>query len=147
MNNQVVLSKIFGRRERVLFDVVTGEIKPTSQTQKIDGNFHIEAGHVYALYAEGGLLYVQRDTLRWPIDSPEVQMVYGHDLGKQTTSFTLCGHRIDYPAWWQGDPTFEPMEPERDEEEDYLAYLVSVWRQPELQRSLRAAWDGKAATG
>lgn len=145
MKHEVVLSKIFDRSERALLDIVTGELKAADQAAKPVGNCRVEAGHTYALYADGGVLYVQRDAQRWPIASPEVNMRYGHDLDKETTTFDLVGHSIAYPAWWKDDPTFEPAIPERDEEEDYLAYLVSVWQQPDLQETLLKAWSGAAA--
>jgi len=138
---QVIIGDMFGVGRRVQLDCLTGAVTPVSVDSKASGNFHIEAGHVYALYAQGGVLYVQCDALRWPVGAPELTMGYGHDLEQQTTSFVLAGHRIVYPAWWANDPAFEPLIPERDEGEDYCAYLVSVWRQPGLQRSLCDAWS------
>jgi hypothetical protein len=66
---------------------------------------------------------------------------YAHDFQKKTTTFSVENVTIQYPAWWANDPTFDPNEPERDEDEDLFAYVASLAHNEPLQRSLINTWD------
>ena len=77
-------------------------------------------------------------------DSPEVPthgtLTYGHDLDAETTTFTADDRTITYPAWWRGDITCEPLVPEPDELEDWLAHAMAVKSDQALQATLLEGW-------
>jgi hypothetical protein len=80
------------------------------------------------------VLWLQWNERRWPLT--EVSMKYRHDLVAETTTFQADDRTITYPAWWRGDPTYEPLIPEQDELEDWLAYAMAVKTDPGLQAAL-----------
>lgn len=140
--NEIVLNRIFGQCGRVHFDVKTGAAHPCPETdlRKAKGNLNSVVGHTFALYVENGVLYVQCDNRRWDMATPDLHISYGHDFQNGTTIFAIDGTKVSYPAWWVGDPRFDPNIPERDEDEDYLGYILSVRQQPQLQQSLITSW-------
>lgn len=139
---KLFLSRVHGPRQVVLFDVATGQTAPADPTDAvIQGNFSIVEGHTCAVYVDDHVLFFQMGAERWPLAEPATKVRYRHDFNAHTTVFTIDGKSIEYPAWWIGDPLFEPPVPERDEEEDYLAYVCEVHRNRSLQASLVEAWS------
>jgi hypothetical protein len=96
-------------------------------------------GQAFALHADQGALWLQWNERRWPLAG--VRLTYGHDLAAETTTFTADGQAITYPAWWRGDPTFEPLIPEEDEMQDWLAYVMAVKGDEALQATLLQGGD------
>jgi len=48
---------------------------------------------------------------------------------------------IEYDAWWADIPSFEPVEPEMDEDEDFMGYIYAVWMNKTLQNNLISSWS------
>ena len=148
MNNHVVLSNMFGASGVCLLTTNTGEISPCKEIgRRSQGNFHTIGDSIFALYVENGSLFFQWDKRRWELSGLSIQMSYGHNIQNKSSVFIIEEQSIEYPAWWASDPTFDPNIPERDEEEDYLAYVFAVWNQPELQHALTVAWSNPKGEG
>jgi hypothetical protein len=142
MPRQLLLKRARGPRGTLLFDVATGRTAPAGDVAgaRAQGTQATVAEQSFALYAEQGELWFQWNERRWPLAAPDLQLSYAHDLAAAATTFTAGDRSITYPAWWRGDPAFDPLVPEQDEQEDYLAYVVAVWSDPLLQASLLDAW-------
>lgn len=139
MSRQVLVHRVQGQGDdALLLDVDTGHATPADRSPDArgDGTFATIAGERFALYAHEGALWLQWRERRWPLATTDLR--YGHDLDAETTTFSVDGHAFTYPAWWRGDPTFEPLVPERDEHEDWLGYVMVVKSEAGMQaRMLR----------
>jgi len=142
MSRQILLKRARGPRETVLFDVATGRSAPAAvpPDARMHGTQATVAEQSFALYADNGELWFQWNERRWALASPDLHLSYAHDVAAALTTFTAGDRSITYPAWWRGDPAFDLLVPEQDEQEDYLAYVVAVWSDPPLQARLRDAW-------
>jgi hypothetical protein len=142
MPRQILLKRARGPRETVQFDIDSGRIAPSGLSPDTRGHGTTASveGQSFALYAEGGVLWFQWNERRWPLVSGPLRLGYAHDMAAAVTTFTANERAIAYPAWWRDDPAFDPLIPERDEQEDYLAYIVAVQADPQLQASLLKAW-------
>lgn len=100
------------------------------------GTAIVVEGQTFALYAADGTLWLQWNEARWPIADAGLSLHYVHDLEAAVTTFSVNGRAITYPAWWRGDPAFEPLWPEEDERHDWLAYVTAVKKSPSLQAAL-----------
>jgi hypothetical protein len=146
MGRQILLNRIYGGADAVLLDTASGRATPAGAARASGeaGNMSTVAGHVFALYAEGPTLWFQWDDRRWPLAANDTRLAYRHDLARAVTIFSVNDRAVEYPAWWRGDPHFDPLVPERDEDEDYLGYVMAVKRDPALQKTLLDAWSGAA---
>lgn len=110
----------------------------------INGNMDNVNGQVISIYVEGGQLFLQVDKDRWVLDENHVKLSYQHDPASRMTHFLIDDHvkpiDIIYPAWWKDLGHFNASVPEMDEDEDYLAYVFTVWSNNELRQELLAAW-------
>ena len=142
MPRQLLLKRARGPRGTLSFDVATGRTAPAGDVAgaRAHGTQATVAEQSFALYADQGELWFQWNERRWPLASADLELTYAHDLAAAVTTFTAGDRSITYPAWWRGDPAFDPLVPEQDEQEDYLAYVVAVWSEPALQASLLDAW-------
>ena len=142
MSRQILLKRARGPRETLLFDVATGRSAPAGvpPDARAHGTQANVADQSFALYADEGALWLQWNERRWPLASQDLRLGYAHDLAAAVTTFTAGDRSIAYPAWWRGDPAFDPLIPEQDEQEDYLAYVVAVWGDEALQARLLEAW-------
>ena len=97
-----------------------------------------------AIYREGNNLTLQIGGDTWNLSSDDVEVKYSHDFSRKTTCFEVeSGGEaafIEYEAWWSGIPGFEPVEPEMDEDEDFMGYVYAVWKNKSLQNSLIRSW-------
>jgi len=137
MARAILLHRVQGPgHDALLLDADSGRLTPvdSSPDTRAHGTYATIAGQVFALYADAGALWLQWNARRWPLATTQLQ--YSHDLDAETTTFSADGHSFTYPAWWRGDPTFEPLVPERDEHEDWLAYVMVVQSEPRLQASM-----------
>ncbi|WP_347330488.1 hypothetical protein [Marinimicrobium locisalis] len=102
-------------------------------------------GHTVALYEKSGGLVLQIDHQVWDLLSDRVALSYHHDFKSRTTLFKvsddLAEFSVDYPAWWSSIPNFQPVEPEMDAEEDFMAYVIEVSKDPGLCKSLVSFWS------
>jgi hypothetical protein len=146
MARQILLKRGRGPREALLLDIDTGRSMPAgvSAVTKGHGTLATVAGQTFALYADTGMLFFQWNERRWPLAAPDLRLGYSHDLQTQETTFSAADKAIAYPAWWRGDATFDPLVPERDAHEDYLAYVVATQADPAVQQSLLRAWNSVA---
>lgn len=134
----------FKRNIKVNFEPKSGSHSQVSTVKNVSGNMHQVKGHTFALYAQDGKLYLQVDSKVWPFSTDGISLHYHHMLHQQQTHFAITSpagdFSIDYPAWWAEIPDFEPVEPETDKDEDYLAYIYEVWQIPPLQQVLIKSW-------
>ncbi len=143
MNRQVLVEHL--RRDEVAWlDTTTGRTTSTvvPAGTRHRGNVTRVAGHTFALYADAGVLYFQWDERRWPFSPDGAPLMYVHDLDKKTTTFSVDGKSVEYPAWWRDDPLFDPLVPERDQEEDDLGYYAALQENIDLQEAMLKAWGG-----
>jgi len=140
MPRDIFLTRVQGAPQAVRLDIDTGRCVPAdaSAAPRTRGTLAVIQGQTFALYAEQAVMWLQWNERRWPL--AEVSLTYGHDLDAQTTTFTADDRSITYPAWWRGDPTYEPLVPEEDEVQDWLAYAVAVQSDEKLQERLLDSW-------
>ncbi|OUS14089.1 hypothetical protein A9Q89_01075 [Gammaproteobacteria bacterium 53_120_T64] len=143
MGNKVLVGRLYGPREILQLDVDSGAISSCAEfvETKVTGNIYILDGHTFALYVEGSTLYFQWDDQRWDFSGLSLKVAYHHDFSRKITVFSVDNKLIEYPAWWNGDPLFDPNIPEYDEEEDYFGYIFSLKNNPSLQISLQKTWS------
>ena len=108
------------------------------------GNSDCIAGHSISIYARDGQLHLQIDGQSWLLSDTQLRLKFYHNVAKRTSHFALTSpstdFAINYPAWWADIPDFEPIEPEMDKDEDYLAYIYEVWKTPSIQQTLLERW-------
>ncbi len=138
MTRQIMVKNGRGPRAALLLDVDTGRVAPSGLSPDTPGHgtAAVIEGQTFAVYADGGTLWLQWNDARWPLAAADVRLKYMHDLDAATTTFSVNDRSFTYPAWWRDDPAFEPLLPEEDEHHDYLAYVVAVKQDPSLQQSL-----------
>jgi hypothetical protein len=141
----MILSKPFDKGDLVDFDVSTGvAISNVGVSVKPKGNFHLLDQKRLAIYCEDNTLILQLDSDKWELSSVDVELMYCHNLANKTTFFEVKSPEksvsIEYKAWWAEIPGFEPVEPEMDEDEDFLGYVYAVWKNKKLQGSLISSW-------
>ncbi|WP_175853291.1 hypothetical protein [Burkholderia anthina] len=105
------------------------------------GNYIAVEDQDVAVFAADRQLYLQWNKRRWNFADLGHNVKYEHDFHRGVTTFSIDGDAIQYPAWWVGDETFDPNLPELDEDEDHFAYIASLAKNKELQRSLIDVWS------
>lgn len=140
MPGQILLKRAQGARDTLLLDTASGRSAPaaTPPGARTHGTLASIEGQTFALYADQDALWLQWNERRWPLAG--VTLKYGHDLDAATTTFTADDRSLTYPAWWRGDPAYEPLIPEEDEVQDWLAYVAAVKADPALQARLLESW-------
>ena len=142
MKKTVLLKKANFPSELVALDTERGTFSPApGGAREVHGNCMSFAGQEFGVFASDGDLYFQWNSRRWSLRGLGARVKYEHDFQRKTTIFSIDGERIEYVAWWVGDVTFDPGLPERDEDEDFLAYVARLARDDGLQQSLIKAWD------
>lgn len=142
----MILSKPYEKNALVKFESKTATINPfAGQTEKVTGNCHIVEGTLVALFCEKGVLTLQVGLEKWDLSSKSIQIKYLHDVPTRSTYFEV-NHSgiitsIRYKAWWADIPGFLPVEPEMDEDEDFMGYIYAVWKNEGLQNALIAKWN------
>ena len=138
------LSMPFRLNTKVLLCTETGAITSTFKPDPIRGNFQNVGRHSVALYAQDNQLKLQIDKKVWLFSSSTLNIDYHHKFQQRLTHFSITSpddnFAIDYRAWWADIPDFEPLEPEMDQDEDYLAYIYEVWKTPSIQQALLERW-------
>ena len=142
MKKFVKLRKIPSSDETVVLDTERGTFatQPGS-SESIEGNYTIENGQELSVFAADHNLFFQWNNKRWNFKDLRAKLRYQHDLQRKITIFSIGDVTIQYPAWWVGDPTFQPFIPERDQDEDFFGYIASLARDDEWQRTLIETWD------
>ncbi|WP_203141004.1 hypothetical protein [Marinobacter mangrovi] len=141
----MILSKPFDRGDLVNFDPSTGATNSTVDVpSKPKGNFHQLGQRCIAIYCEDNALILQVDRDKWDLSSMGVNLNYFHNLDSRTTCFEVKSSEksvsLEYKSWWAEIPGFEPVEPEMDEDEDFLGYVFEIWKNRKLQESLIRSW-------
>ncbi|WP_157381660.1 hypothetical protein [Burkholderia ubonensis] len=95
----------------------------------------------FCMYAEDGRLYLQLEARRWEINNQEL-VYYRHNFDRKTTTFRISDLNIEYEAWWAFDPTFNKFAPERDADEDFLAYVYELSKDEKKRAGLIGRWGG-----
>lgn len=142
MNKIVHLKEIFKPNDIVVLDTMSGRFgRQSSEAVHIQGNYCVMADQEVSVFTADGNLYFQWNDRRWNLKGLASAVRYVHDFQGRMTSFSVGDVTIRYRAWWADDPTFEPNEPERDEDEDFFAYVASLAHNESLQRILIDSWD------
>lgn len=143
----MILSKPFDKGDLIDFDTLTGVANSNVNVNlsiKPKGNFHLLDQRCVAIYCEDNILILQIDSNKWELSSEDVELRYFHNLANKTTCFEVKSPKksasIEYKAWWAEIPEFEPVEPEMDEDEDFLGYAFAVWKSKQLQWNLISSW-------
>lgn len=140
MPRYLFVKRVQGAPETVRLDLDTGRSVPAdvAPEPRTHGTLAVIQGATFALYVDQATMWLQWNERRWPLATTPLS--YGHDLDAETTTFTVDDRAITYPAWWRGDPTYEPLIPEEDEVQDWLAYVLAVKSDEKLQASLLESW-------
>ena len=142
----MILSKPFDKGEFIDFDSSTCNFKSVVNIdEKPKGNFHLLGQNKVAIFSDNNQLILQIGDKTWNLSSQDIVLRYSHSLSKKMTSFEVKSNgqniSIEYEAWWAGIPSFEPIEPEMDEDEDFMGYIYAVWVNKALQQSLISSWS------
>ncbi len=140
MTRNTFVKRVQGVPEPGRLDIDTGRFTPVdpASAPRTHGTLAVVQGQTFALYVDAGTLWLQWNERRWPM--ADLALTYGHDLEAQTTTFAAADRSITYPAWWRGDPAFDPLIPEEDELHDWLAYAAVVHSDPDMQASMLKSW-------
>jgi hypothetical protein len=140
MTRHIFVKRVQGQPEPGTLDIDSGRFTPIdpSAAPRTHGTLALIEGQTFAIYVDQGTLWLQWNERRWPM--ADVALTYGHDLDAQTTTFSAADRSITYPAWWRGDPTYEPLVPEEDEVHDWLAYAAAVKSDAKLQAGMLKSW-------
>lgn len=143
MKKFIRLKKVNRPHETVVLDTENGQFSPQLPGEAADsqGNYMSIAGQDFSVFAADNHLYFQWNRKRWNLQDLGPKVKYAHDIPGKTTTFSVDDEHIRYPAWWVGDATFDPSLPERDEDEDFLAYVANLAQNQALQKMLIQSWD------
>lgn len=132
MNETKIIVRTLPNRPRLVLDKSTGTLTPVTgrEAMPVRGFAFPMEGRTFVQYAEDGRLFLQLGEQRWEIGS-STNVSYGHNFDDKTTTFTIDGFSVEYEAWWAHDPTFNKFAPERDQDEDPLAYLYHLYKNDE----------------
>lgn len=137
--------------ELAVYDDASGEVVDrVPRGDRRDGNCYAVAERWVALYADGGGLILQIGTEKFALDAGATKLEYHHDWRAGETHFAASDPArrvaLRYPSWWAKiglKPAQVKFEPERDEDEDNLAYIYEVWKDPAQQQRLATLWARK----
>jgi len=142
MKNTVQLKKIAKPNDIVVLDTVHGVFTAQlGDPRFVQGNYFAVGDQELSVFASDRNLFLQWNDKRWNFKDLASKTRYAHDFQKKMTTFSVENVTIQYPAWWANDPTFDPNEPERDEEEDLFAYVASLVHNEQMQQRLINTWD------
>lgn len=142
MNKTIQLQKIAKPNDIVALDTTRGIFTAQQgNPQFVQGNYVSVDGQELSVFAADKNLFFQWNDRRWNFKDLASTVRYYHDFPTKTTTFSIDNVTIQYPAWWANDPTFDPNEPERDEDEDFFAYVAGLAHNDSLQRNLINSWD------
>lgn len=129
MSETEIVVRTLPNRPRLVLEKPTGRLTPATGSEALPVRgfaFPVE-GKTFVQYAEDGRMYLQLEAQRWEI-GPASNVSYGHNFEKKTTTFTINEFGVEYEAWWAHDPTFNKFAPERDQDEDPLAYVYHLYK-------------------
>lgn len=139
--HRIILSKPYSGSELVEFNSFTGMI---DTVVGFKGKPACVKGKWVVLFCTGGSLFLQIGLDKWSLACNDVEVKYFHRLESKKTYFEVGNKQnsfsIEYKSWWADIPSFEPVEPEMDADEYYLAYIFSIWRDTQLIQSLISEW-------
>ena len=143
MNKTVRLRNVNSPQEIVVLNTVHGTFSHPlpNRDEHVHGNYMTVGGQEFGVFASDNNLYFQWNSRRRKLHGLGPRVTYVHDFRGKTTSFSVDDERIQYPAWWIVDTTFDPSMHERDEDEDFLAYVADLAKNDELQKTLIQSWD------
>lgn len=129
----------------VALDERTGLATPVTAQSAVGVYYELEGVGVSLLVVDGGLrLQIGRESF----DAAQIQLCYRHDFEAGTTRFEvragISTTALSYPAWWAVlglSPEQVRFEPERDEDEDFLAFIAQTVNDPERRASFCAQWS------
>ncbi|CAA0101666.1 Uncharacterised protein [BD1-7 clade bacterium] len=130
----MILSRPFESGGLVDFEIETGRvINDASVSGKPIGSFHQVGDFCITLYCESGSIFLQIGRERWDLSDNGIELRYFHIIARRRTFFSIDPANlpisIEYDAWWADIPGFEPVEPEMDQDEDFLGYVYYVWQE------------------
>lgn len=136
----ILLNDLPGKPQ-VILDKTTGVLRSADgEVVLLRGCVNRVEGRIFSLYAEGGTLMLQLGVRRWPLDGT-VPVNYTHDFSKKSTTFSIGDYSVEYEAWWAWDPTYNKFAPERDEDEDPLAYVYALLMDRQRRGEVVKRWN------
>jgi hypothetical protein len=134
--------------ELAVYDERTGQVVDRiPRGERRDGTCYQIEGRWVALYARAGGLFFQLGRDRFRLDAPATRLTYWHDWSASVTHFRIASDAADltlrYQSWWSRlglDPATLEFEPERDADEDPLAHVYELWKDPAQQERVAARW-------
>ncbi|KAF0813411.1 hypothetical protein IGB42_02340 [Andreprevotia sp. IGB-42] len=142
MKKTIVLRTVIHPQKTVVLDTEQGKFAIHAvEDQVAKGNYAVVNGDEFSVFSMDKQLYFQWNTKRWNFRGLGDKVEYRHDFQNGITIFSIEDTMIEYPAWWVGDPIFDPNLPERDEEEDFLGYVAYLAGDGNLQQRLIQSWD------
>lgn len=140
IERHIILRDLPGR-PRLVLDKTTGTLRSVDgEVVPLRGCALRVEGTIFCLYAEGGTLMLQLGVRRWPLDGT-VPVNYTHDFSKKSTTFSIGDYSVEYEAWWAWDPTYNKFAPERDEDEDPLAYVYALLMDRQRRGEVVKRWN------
>jgi len=134
-----------------LLDTESGEVEDGfgAKESKCVGNFCIVDGQAVALYYECGC-HLQLGSRKWNFADSSLDLSYFHDQNR-VTNFIVSkdgeSYCFKYRCWWAESETEDfRLFPELDEENDFLGYVMEVWRNQRLKERLFAQWKNASET-
>jgi len=140
IESRVLLNDLPGKPQLVLVKL-TGMLYPAGgEVVPFRGCVNRVEDKMFSLYAEDGNLMLQLGVRRWPLDG-SVAVNYTHDFNKKTTTFSIGNFSVEYDAWWAFDPAYNKFAPERDEDEDPLAYVYALRNDDQRRSEVVRRWS------
>jgi len=141
MTKALALRNVGNPSEIVLLDTAHGTFShQANSTLDVQGNYMLKGVNEFAVFADHGDLYFQWNDRRWALHGIGARISYSHDFHRKVTKFSVDDESIEYQSWWAGDNTFNINIPERDEDEDYLAYVANLAQNEAMQQNLLRSW-------
>lgn len=129
----MILTKPFDKNKLVEFNIDTGDVLDVFSADSIhEGVFEKIDNDNFAFYKLNNKLVLQINQCKWNILDANISIKYFHDFHENITFFSIddktSKYSTRYKSWWSDIPDFIPLDPELDEEEDFLGYIYSIWK-------------------
>lgn len=124
----------FNKNKYVQFDTLSGEVFYLSDSENThQGLFEKTNEFNIALYKDiNQTTIIQINKVKYKLLDEETEIEYFHDFDNKKTIFKIKNFSkstiIKYDSWWSHIPNYIPLQPELDEDEDFLAYVYTIWK-------------------
>ena len=136
-------------KDLLVFDDVRGELVGRApSTESANGNYYKAGDSAVALYAVERELYMQIQTTKFLLSDATMTIDYEHDFNRRTTKVRVSDAQasveLEYEAWWSQlglAPDDVMFAPERDAEEDQLAFLRDMLNNASWHHRMLEKWS------